>query len=309
MRPSWGLRFSARLAPDEQLDARDDRLVDDLRDHVDVVQHAVDAQPHQRQVALGLEVDVRGALLEGVAQDVVERLHHRRRRGVEVGRGLGQELLVPEVHGRDAALAELLLGVLQARLQVVEALVDRLDVAARRHHAVHLEAGDALHVLERERGERVVDRDRDPAAVLRDRHHAVAARERARDRLRDHVEVEVERVDLHVGEPGVGRQRLGDLRVAQRRRAGGSPAPPSGRSPSALDGPSPPARRSGTSGPRGRRAAPAPRAPPPVRSSVADGVAIGPLEGIIGAASEGVKCRSEHAHSRSVGGKPVGMLA
>ena len=70
----------------EQLDARDDGLVDDLRDHVDVVQHPVDPQPHQGEVALGLEVDVGGALLEGVGQDVVEGLDHRRGRGVEVGR-------------------------------------------------------------------------------------------------------------------------------------------------------------------------------------------------------------------------------
>ncbi len=199
----------------EQLDPRHDRLVDDLRDHVHVVQHAVDAQAHQRQVALGLEVDVRGALLEGVAEDVVERLHHRRRRRVEVGRRLREELLVPEVDRGDAALAELLLGVLQARLQVVEALVDLLDVAARGHHPVDLAAGDALHVLERERRERVVDGDRDAVAVLRDRHHPVAPCERARDRLGDDVQVEVERVDLDVRQAGVRRERLRDLRLAR----------------------------------------------------------------------------------------------
>ena len=54
-------------------------------------------------VALGLEVDVGGALLEGVAQDVVEGLDHRRRRRVELLRLPGQELLVAEVDGGDAA--------------------------------------------------------------------------------------------------------------------------------------------------------------------------------------------------------------
>ena len=72
------------VAAREQLDARDHRLVDDLRDQVHVVQDPVDAQAHQRQLALGLEVDVGGALLEGVAEDVVERLDHRRGRGVEL---------------------------------------------------------------------------------------------------------------------------------------------------------------------------------------------------------------------------------
>ena len=109
--------------------------------------------------------------------------------------------------------------------------------------------------------ERVVDRDRDPVAGLRDRHHAVLARERARDRLRDHVEVEVERVDLHVGQPGVGGERLGDLRLARERRAAGSPARREAvhllRAADLL-------RLLGAQDllrPRGRRAAPVPRAP------------------------------------------------
>ena len=100
MRPSWGRRFSARLQPGEQLDARDHGLVDDARDHVHVVQDAVDAQPHEGQLALGLEVDVGGALLEGVAQDVVEGLDHRRRGRVQLLGLAGEELLVRQVDGR-----------------------------------------------------------------------------------------------------------------------------------------------------------------------------------------------------------------
>ena len=68
------------------------------------MQDAVDAQAHEGQLALGLEVDVGRALLEGVAQDVVEGLDHRRRRGVQLLVLAGEELLVPEVHGGDAAL-------------------------------------------------------------------------------------------------------------------------------------------------------------------------------------------------------------
>ena len=46
------------VAAGQELDARDHRLVDDLRDDVDVVQDPVDAQAHQGELALGLEVDV-----------------------------------------------------------------------------------------------------------------------------------------------------------------------------------------------------------------------------------------------------------
>ena len=59
--------------------------------------------------------------------------------------------------------------------------------------------------------ERVVDGDRDLVVGLRDRDHAVLARERARERLRHDVEVEVERVDLHVGQARVRGERLRDL--------------------------------------------------------------------------------------------------
>ena len=127
LRPSLLGEVAAR----KQLDARDHRLVHDPRDEVDVVEDAVDAQTHEGQLALGLEVDVRGPLLEGVGEDVVEGLDHRRGRGVEVLGRAGEELLVAEVDGGDSALLELLLGGLEARLQVVEALVDGLDVGAR----------------------------------------------------------------------------------------------------------------------------------------------------------------------------------
>ena len=101
-------------------------------------------------------------LLEGVAQDVVEGLDHRRGGGVELVASRGQELLVPEVDASETRLArELLLGGLQAGLEVVEALVDRLHVAAGGHHPLHVEAGHPLDVLVGEGREGVVDGDGD----------------------------------------------------------------------------------------------------------------------------------------------------
>ena len=156
-----GAALLREVAAGEELDARDHRLVDDPRDQVDVVEDAVDAQPHEGELALGLEVDVGGPLLEGVGEDVVEGLDHGRGRGVELLGALERNSWLPRSTVASRLVRELLLRGLQAGLQVVEALVDGLDVAARRHHPLHLEAGDALDVVVGEGREGVVDGDRD----------------------------------------------------------------------------------------------------------------------------------------------------
>ena len=46
------------------------------RDLLDVVQDAIDAEAHEPGVVARLEVDVRGALLEGVVQQVLDRRDH-----------------------------------------------------------------------------------------------------------------------------------------------------------------------------------------------------------------------------------------
>ena len=104
--------------------------------HVDVVEDPVDPQAHEGEVALGLEVDVGGALLERVGEEVVEGPDHGGRGGVEVGGRPERNSWLPRSTVGDPALGELLLGVLEARLEVVEALVDRLHVGAGGDHAV-----------------------------------------------------------------------------------------------------------------------------------------------------------------------------
>ena len=56
----------------EHLEARDHRRVHHLGQRVDLVQHAVDAHAHDRLVALRLDVDVAGALVECVVQEVLD---------------------------------------------------------------------------------------------------------------------------------------------------------------------------------------------------------------------------------------------
>ena len=66
------------------LEAGDHRGLE-LTGHVhDVVGHAVHAEAHPQAPARGLEVDVRGPLVHGPGQKLVDELHHG-----GVGRGVG----------------------------------------------------------------------------------------------------------------------------------------------------------------------------------------------------------------------------
>ena len=49
------------------------------------MQHAVDAQANAKMLPKGLEVDIRGAALDGQTQRLVDELHHRRIAVVGVG--------------------------------------------------------------------------------------------------------------------------------------------------------------------------------------------------------------------------------
>ena len=61
------------------LDARDDRAdSDEAREDHDVLQQAVDAEPHQRRGLVVLDVDVGSAELDGVGDDRVDELDDRR---------------------------------------------------------------------------------------------------------------------------------------------------------------------------------------------------------------------------------------
>ena len=72
MRPSCGRRCSTISMRAEELDAAGHREQHRVRDRVDLVQHAVDAEAHDAGVAPRLDVDVGGALLERVLPQPVD---------------------------------------------------------------------------------------------------------------------------------------------------------------------------------------------------------------------------------------------
>ena len=84
MRPSSGRRLLDHVHAAEQLDARGHRVHHAQRHLVDGVQHAVDAEADGAHVAPRLEVDVAGALVEGVLPQPVDHLHHALVVGVEL---------------------------------------------------------------------------------------------------------------------------------------------------------------------------------------------------------------------------------
>ena len=90
MRPSCGRRFSTTSMRPEHLDAAGHRGHHRHRDLVDLVQHAVDAEAHDADVAPRLEVDVAGALVEGVLPQPVDDVDDVLVVGVELAVGLAQ---------------------------------------------------------------------------------------------------------------------------------------------------------------------------------------------------------------------------
>ena len=191
----------------QRLDARDDGRVHHLGQLVDVVEHAVDAHAHDRDVAPRLDVDVAGALVERVVQDVLDR-----RDDVAVARldlldavELHEPLEVADVDAR----RRLLLGRVDRPAEAVEVRDEALDVARRRDDEVRLAPHVHLQRLDERVIQRIGDGDRDGAVVGRDDEGAVPPRERAREELRRELRVDLQRVEV-------------DER--QARRAGRAPA-------------------------------------------------------------------------------------
>src|SRR2546427_8758599 len=170
------------------LDARHDRRLQPPRRCLHVVQHAVDAVADLELVLEGLDVDVRGALLDRAADEQVHEANDRRLGG-EVAQVVAILLVVAE---------DLELRVVRLRGRAprgVPAAVDRLErfehVALAREARLDLEPGGELEALDRvvvgggghRHGERAVRlRERQRFGVLQELEVQVAERQgRARE--------------------------------------------------------------------------------------------------------------------------------
>ncbi len=214
MRPSCGRRRSADVELAHDLEARDDGVLQlDGRLH-HLVEHAVDAEADPEVLLVGLDVDVGGALLDGVEQDEVHQLHDRCFPGALLQVDHVAVALVV-VDDRDLRVVEALHEVLvRGPLLGVVALDGLLDGRLGGDHRLDVVAGVELDVVDGEDVRRIAHGDDERAAGAVHRHHLVLLGDGLGDELDDlGVDVEVLQVDgghaVLLGEEA-GEVALGD---------------------------------------------------------------------------------------------------
>ena len=195
-RPSWGTRFS-EMSRSAMIFTRETTPATIRRGIVVVsLQHAVDAEAHAHLAAVGLEVDVRGALLDRLGDDRVHELDHRRVLGglADVGDRAPSSSSSSSTASATASSRRLMRPISAG------------DVVGRGHDRAHLVAGHQLQVVERQHVRRVGHRHQQRAVVVEaDRHGVEAARGLGRDQVHRR---QVGAVDLQVDV--VEAEALGD---------------------------------------------------------------------------------------------------
>jgi len=190
------------------LDARRDGAMHRVGHRLDVVQDPVDAEADRRVLDVWLQVDVRGALLVGVVEQVVHR-------GDDVLVAAGELVVgahLDHLHqlSRTLARTELLLGLRDLRPEAVDAIDHRQDVGLGRHHVVQGLGAEILERLAQRAVEWVDQSDAQAVGVAPDGNHHVVACEGPRERLRHQIVVDPQRIDLVEGDAGRFRQRPRD---------------------------------------------------------------------------------------------------
>ena len=206
-----GAAFFGDIHARQELDARGDRRVYRLGQVVDGVQAAVDAEAHHRHAALGLDMDVAGALLEGVMEDMVDRRLDMLVGGGDLlgGGDLHIALEVADVDrgGSRRDHPELVLGGADRVLKTEKFGDDALDIGLGGEIGANPHLIGLLDVGQGGLAVGVVDGGlQDPLLELEGQDH-LADGEVARDGLGGYLHVEVEGVELLEGQllfPGDG---------------------------------------------------------------------------------------------------------
>ena len=210
--------------PSEQFDAAGHGVHHRHRNLVHLMQHAVDAEAHDAEVAPGFDMDVRCPLLEGVLPQPINDMDDVLVVGIEGPVGLAQfdQLLETRQAARHLAARRSLLD----RFGQVEEL-DQVaaDVVRVGHHPANVLAQDVLqfgHPLANEgfgRGNHHLARRH------LDRQDAEAGRVSTRHHFSDTGEVDFQGIDMQVVEPGTAGQPFSQVLEIEHanRRLGASP--------------------------------------------------------------------------------------
>jgi hypothetical protein len=182
------------------LHARDDARDHAPRDRRGLAQHAVHPEAHPHLAALGLEVDVRGELLDRLGDDRVDQLDHRR-----VVRGLAD---LGDVGDLRLALLD---GLGHGFVEAAHAADQRGDVLARGHHWLHLVTGHQLEVVERDHVRRVRDRHAQATVRVEADRCGVQPPRRVRAHQVERGQVGLEDRQVDVAEPEALRDRAREL--------------------------------------------------------------------------------------------------
>ena len=177
------------------LDAADDRGVMALVDRLErFVEHAVDAVLDDHLVVARLDVDVRGAALDGVEDDGVDQLDDRRRLllrdRVDRQRLFALFVLADELH------AEAFGGFVEHALRRLRLLQLVADRGGRGHLDLQRRAEEQLQLVELEHVGRIADHDGDVPVLAPLRQELVADHQVERDVAEELViDLEVLQVD------------------------------------------------------------------------------------------------------------------
>ena len=190
------------------LDARDDRGAELGRRRLDLAQHAVDAVADAQALLERLDVDVRGAGVDGARDHAADDPDDRR---------LARQIAQPPdvVLGAETAGVDGLDQLAGRGAAAVQALERGLDVARRRDPGPDRLAGEQLHRADRVVVERIGHRDREAVLGLGERQDV---------RLLEEVDADPLALHRQVGEvrgPGERqleqlRQRLGDIALGHQ---------------------------------------------------------------------------------------------
>jgi hypothetical protein len=179
----------------------------------DLVEHAVDAEPHAEALLVRLEMDVRGVLLDRIRHDDVDELDDG---GVLGGRlealnvdvlGFLEDLEVLRLRLRHLVHDLLELDGVRGAVVLVDRLLDR-DL--RGHDGLDVVPGHELDVVHREDVRRVDHGDGQGGPGSADRHDQIFLRDLRRDQLDDRF-VDLDRQEIDRGDAVLLREELGDV--------------------------------------------------------------------------------------------------